>query len=78
MKCIRMTLCQISSCLVVIFQHINELSMKINLEQMLIEAEKLCLQLKEVRHLPDDVTEILTGKPVEKHEKRHFPGKVSC
>ena len=47
--------------------------MKINLEEMLIEAEKLCLQLKEVRHLPDDVTEILTGKPVEKHEIRHFP-----
>ena len=50
--------------------------MNINLEEMLIEAEKLCLQLKEVRHLPDDVTEILTGKPVEKQEKRHFPGKV--
>ena len=51
--------------------------MKINLEEMLIEAEKLCLQLKEVRHLPDDVKEILTGKPVEKHEIRHFPGSVS-
>jgi hypothetical protein len=50
--------------------------MNIDLEQMLIEAEKLCLQLKEVRHLPDDVTEILTGKPVEKQERRHFPGKV--
>ena len=50
--------------------------MNINLEEMLIEAEKLCLQLKEVRHLPDDVTEILTGKPVEKQEKQHFPGKV--
>lgn len=44
---------------------------------MLIEAEKLCLQLKEVKNLPDDVKEILTGKPVEKHntEKRNFPGK---
>lgn len=48
--------------------------MKINLEQTLIEAEKLCLQLKQVRNLPDDVTEILTGKPVVKQEKRHFPG----
>ena len=49
--------------------------MNIDLENMLIEAEKLCLQLKAVRHLPDDVAEILTGKPVEKHEKRHFPGR---
>lgn len=51
--------------------------MTINLEQLLIEAEKLCLQLKEVRHLPDEVKEILTGKPVEKNEKRHFPGIVA-
>ncbi|XP_028409145.1 TBC1 domain family member 17-like [Dendronephthya gigantea] len=58
-----------------ILKHINELSMKINLEKLLIEAEKLCVQLKDVRHLPDEVKEILTGKPVEKNEKRHFPGK---
>ena len=53
--------------------------MKIDLKKTLIEAEKLCLQLKEVRNLPDDVAEILTGNPVEKPkrgtEKRNFPGK---
>ena len=55
------------------------MSLNIDLKKMLIEAEKLCLQLKEVRNLPDDVAEILTGNPVEKPEaaaeKRNFPGK---
>ena len=52
--------------------------MNIELQRMIIDAEAICHQLKEVRNLPEDVHEILTGKPVirvKSKEKAPLPGK---
>jgi hypothetical protein len=41
------------------FQHINDMSMAIHLEESLKKAEGIFLQLKNAKHLPDGVKEIL-------------------
>ncbi|XP_031414224.1 TBC1 domain family member 15 isoform X2 [Clupea harengus] len=49
-----------------ILKHINELSMKLNIEEILRKAEAICLQLKNCKGLPTAVAEILgfsSGEP---------------
>ncbi|XP_041935961.1 TBC1 domain family member 15-like [Alosa sapidissima] len=42
-----------------ILKHINELAMKLNIEEILCKAEAICLQLKNCKDLPSSVAEIL-------------------
>ncbi|XP_052240307.1 TBC1 domain family member 15-like isoform X3 [Dreissena polymorpha] len=42
-----------------ILKHINDMSMAIHLEETLMKAEGIYLQLKNAKHLPDNVKEIL-------------------
>ncbi|KAL2088218.1 hypothetical protein ACEWY4_017046 [Coilia grayii] len=49
-----------------ILKHINELSMKLNIQEILRKAEAICLQLKNCKDLPSSVAEILgfsAGEP---------------
>lgn len=47
------------TCILSVLQHINDMSMAIHLEETLKKAEGIFLQLKNARHLPDSVKEIL-------------------
>uniref|UniRef100_A0A8C1IE91 TBC1 domain family member 15 n=1 Tax=Cyprinus carpio TaxID=7962 RepID=A0A8C1IE91_CYPCA len=42
-----------------ILKHINELSMKLDIEEILIKSEAICMQIKNCKDLPHSVSEIL-------------------
>uniref|UniRef100_A0AAY4BKC9 TBC1 domain family member 15 n=1 Tax=Denticeps clupeoides TaxID=299321 RepID=A0AAY4BKC9_9TELE len=42
-----------------ILKHVNELAMKLHVEEILCQAEALCLQLKNCKDLPSSIAEIL-------------------
>ncbi|KAG7454695.1 hypothetical protein MATL_G00262450 [Megalops atlanticus] len=42
-----------------ILKHINELSMKLDVEEILLKAEAICMQIKSCKDLPSSVSEIL-------------------
>ena len=52
----------------VLFQHINDLSYQIDLNKTITRAEALCLQVLTYPLLPPEIREIVTGIKEEPHE----------
>ncbi|XP_008309425.1 TBC1 domain family member 15 [Cynoglossus semilaevis] len=56
-----------------ILKHVNELSMKLDVEEILQRAEGICMQLSSCKDLPDSVRNILgfsSHKPVSKNQNQ--------
>ncbi|KAL4641469.1 TBC1 domain family member 15 isoform X2 [Arapaima gigas] len=57
-----------------ILKHINELSMKLDIEEALLKAESICLQIQSCKDLPSSVAEILGFNAESGHSKLEASG----